>query len=55
MRHLETLISLDGWFYSDTTDHYLGGDGFRAISEDDAAAVMNKYTYEPLPFTPFVT
>ena len=55
LRHLETLISLDGWFYSDTTDHYLGGDGFRAISEDDAAAVMNKYTYEPLPFTPFVT
>ena len=55
LRHLETLISLDGWFYSDTTDHYLGGDGFRAISEDDAAAVMNKYTYVPLSFTPFVT
>lgn len=55
LRHLETLISLDGWFYSDTTDHYVGGKGFRAISEDDAAAVMNKYTYEPLPFTPFVT
>ena len=55
LRHLETLISLDGWFYSDTTDHYLGGDGFRAISEDDAAAVMNKYTYEALSFTPFVT
>ena len=55
LRHLETLISLDGWFYSDTTDHYLGGNGFRAISEDDAAAVMNKYTYEALSFTPFVT
>ena len=53
LRHLETLISLDGWFYSDTTDHYLGGDGFRAISEDDAAAVMNKYTYEALSFMPF--
>ena len=55
LRHLETVISLDGWLYSDTTDHYVGGDGFRAISEDDAAAVMNKYTYEALSFTPFVT
>ena len=55
LRHLETVISLDGWLYSDTTDHYVGGDGFRAISEDDAAAVMNKYTYIPLSFTPFVT
>ena len=54
LRHLETLISLDGWFYSDTTDHYLGGDGFRAITEAEAAAVMDKYTYEPLSFTSFV-
>ena len=54
LRHLETLISLDGWFYSDTTDHYLGGDAFRAITEAEAAAVMDKYTYEPLSFTSFV-
>ena len=54
LRHLETLISLDGWLYSDTTDHYLGGDGFRAITEAEAAAVMDKYTYEPLSFTSFV-
>ena len=54
LRHLETLISLDGWFYSDMTDHYLGGDGFRAITEAEAAAVMDKYTYEPLSFTSFV-
>ena len=55
LRHLETLISLDGWLYSDTTDHYVGGKGFRSVTEAEAAAVMDKYTYEPLPFTPFVT
>lgn len=54
LRHLETLISLDGWFYSDTTDHYVGGKGFRSVTEAEAAAVMDKYTYEPLSFTSFV-
>ena len=32
LRHLETLISLDGWLYSDTTDHYVGGKGFRSVA-----------------------
>ena len=54
LRHLETLISLDGWLYSDTTDHYVGGKGFRSVTEAEAAAVMDKYTYEPLSFTSFV-
>ena len=54
LRHLETLISLDGWFYSDTTDHYVGGKGFRPVSEDEANAVREKYTHETLAFTPFV-
>ena len=54
LRHLETLISLDGWFYSDTTDHYVGGKGFRPVSEDEANAVRGKYTHETLSFTPFV-
>ena len=54
LRHLETLISLDGWFYSDTTDHYVGGKGFRPVSEDEANAVREKYTHETLSFTPFV-
>ena len=53
LRHLETLISLDGWLYSDTTDHYVGGKGFRSVSEDEASAVREKYTYSALPFTPF--
>ncbi|MCF2618776.1 M56 family metallopeptidase [Oscillibacter valericigenes] len=53
LRHLETLISLDGWLYSDTTDHYVGGKGFRPVSEDEASAVREKYTYEALSFTPF--
>ena len=39
LRHLETVISLDGWLYSDTTDHYVGGKGFRPVSEDEANAV----------------
>ena len=54
LRHLETLISLDGWLYSDTTDHYVGGKGFRSVTEAEATAVMDKYTYEPLSFTSFV-
>ena len=54
LRHLETVISLDGWFYSDTTDHYVGGKGFRPVSEDEANAVRGKYTHETLSFTPFV-
>lgn len=54
LRHLETVISLDGWLYSDTTDHYVGGKGFRSVSEDEASAVREKYTHETLSFTPFV-
>ena len=51
---LETVISLDGWLYSDTTDHYVGGKGFRSVTEAEATAVMDKYTHETLVFTPFV-
>ena len=51
--HLKTLISLDGWFCSDTTDHYVSGEGFRAISEEEADAVMGRYVYETLTFAPF--
>ena len=54
LRHLETVISLDGWLYSDTTDHYVGGKGFRPVGEDEANAVREKYTHETLSFTPFV-
>ena len=54
LRHLETVISLDGWLYSDTTDHYVGGKGFHPVSEDEANAVREKYTHETLSFTPFV-
>ena len=54
LRHLETVISLDGWLYSDTTDHYVGGGGFRSVTEAEATAVMDKYTHETLVFTPFV-
>ena len=54
LRHLETVISLDGWLYSDTTDHYVGGKGFRPVSEDEANAVREKYTHETLSFTTFV-
>ena len=54
LRHLETVISLDGWLYSDTTDHYVGGKGLRPVSEDEANAVREKYTHETLSFTPFV-
>ena len=54
LRHLETVISLDGCLYSDTADHYVGGKGFRPVSEDEANAVREKYTHETLSFTPFV-
>lgn len=54
LRHLETVISLDGWLYSDTTDHYVGGKGFRSVTEAEATAVMDKYTHETLALTPFV-
>ena len=40
--------------YSDTTDHYVGGKGFRPVSEDEANAVREKYTHDTLSFTPFV-
>ena len=51
--HLKTLISLDGWFCSYTTDHYVSGEGFRAISEEEADAMMSRYVYETLTFAPF--
>ena len=54
LRHLETVISLDGWLYSDTTDHYVGGKGFRPVTEAEATAVIDKYTHETLILTPFV-
>ena len=41
-------------FSSDTTDHYVGGKGFRSVTEAEATAVMDKYTHETLVFTPFV-
>ena len=53
LQHLKTLISLDGWFCSDTTDHYVSGEGFHAISEEEANAMMSRYVYETLTFTPF--
>ena len=61
LQHLETLLYLDGgsggspWRYSATADHYVSSGDFRSVTEAEAAAVMDKYTYEPLPFTPFVT
>lgn len=60
LQHLETLLYLDDgsgsspWRYSVTADHYVSSDDFRSVTEAEAAAVMDKYTYEPLPFTPFV-
>ena len=57
----ETLLYLDDgsgsspWRYSVTADHYVSSDDFRSVTEAEATAVMDKYTYEPLPFTPFVT
>ena len=61
LQHLETLLYLDDgsgsspWRYFVTADHYVSSDDFRSVTEAEAAAVMDKYTYEPLPFTPFVT
>ena len=61
LQHLETLLYLDDgsgsspWRYSVTADHYVSSDDFRSVTEAEAAAVMDKYTYEPLPFTPFMT
>lgn len=61
LQHLETLLYLDDgsgsspWRYSVTADHYVSSDEFRSVTEAEATAVMDKYTYEPLPFTPFVT
>ena len=60
LQHLETLLYLDDgsgsspWRYSVTADHYVSSDDFRSVTEAEATAVMDKYTYEPLPFTPFV-
>ena len=61
LQHLETLLYLDDgsggspWRYSVTADHYVSSGDFRSVTEAEATAVMDKYTYEPLPFTPFVT
>ena len=61
LQHLETLLYLDDgsgsspWRYSVTADYYVSSDDFRSVTEAEATAVMDKYTYEPLPFTPFVT
>lgn len=61
LQHLETLLYLDDgsgsspWRYSVTADHYVSSDDFRSVTEAEATAVMDKYTYGPLPFTPFVT
>ena len=61
LQHLETLLYLDDgsggspWRYSVTTDQYVNSGDFHSVTEAEAAAVMDKYTYEPLPFTPFVT
>ena len=53
LHHLETLLSLDGWLYSDSTDHYVGGEGFSAISEAEANAVMAAHPYEAPHLLPF--
>jgi len=60
LQHLETLLLLDDgsggspWLYSDTVDHASpDGSGFRAVSEDEADAVMSRYVYEALAFAPF--
>ena len=60
LQHLETLLYLDDgsgsspWRYSVTTDQYVNSGDFHSVTEAEATAVMDKYTYEPLPFTPFV-
>lgn len=60
LRHLETLLFLDDgsggspWLCSDTADHASpDGSGFRAVSEEEADAVMSRYRYETSAFTPF--
>ena len=60
LQHLETLLYLDGgsggspWRYSVTTDQYVSSGDFHSVTEAEATAVMDKYTYETLTFTPFV-
>ena len=53
LHHIESLQSLDGWLYSDSTDHYVGGEGFTAISDAEADAVMSAHPYEAPALTPF--
>ena len=59
LQHLETLLYLDDdsggspWRYSVTTDQYVNSDDFRSVTEAEAAAVMDEYTYEALSFMPF--
>ena len=53
LHHIESLLSLDGWLYSDSTDHYVGGEGFTSISDAEADAVMSAHPYEAPPLTPF--
>ena len=61
LQHLETLLYLDDgsggspWRYSVTTDQYVNSGDFHSVTEAEATAVMDKYTHETLPFTPFVT
>ena len=60
LQHLETLLYLDDgsggspWRYSVTTDQYVNSGDFHSATEAEATAVMDKYTYETLTFTPFV-
>ena len=60
LQHLETLLYLDDgfggspWRYSVTTDQYVNSGDFHFVTEAEATAVMDKYTYETLTFTPFV-
>jgi len=60
LQHLETLLYLDDgsggspWRYSVTTDQYVNSGDFHSVTEDEATAVMDKYTHETLVFTPFV-
>ena len=42
------------WRYSVTTDQYVNSGDFHSVTEDEATAVMDKYTHETLVFTPFV-
>ena len=60
LQHLETLLYLDDgsggspWHYSVTTDQYVNSGDFHSVTEAEATAVRDKYTHEPLAFTPFV-